>query len=99
MSLSHRSADVPDWIVEYLADRDQERSERRAEAFAKLTERERALVREFAVMGFVRGTFHGQYRDSAAFPRDREIMAEVIDGILSDAGQSMTTFREIAGLD
>lgn len=49
------TVDIPDDIVRYVVARDQQRAEQVDQAWAALTERERALVREAAVMGYVRG--------------------------------------------
>lgn len=49
---------IPEEIVRYVAARDQERAERVDRALAALTGRERALVREAAVMGYVQGAMY-----------------------------------------
>lgn len=85
----------PDWLPGYLASRDQERAERRNAALAALTERERRLVREFAVMGFVQGRMGSR---DAPFPKDSAILAWTIDGLLSNAGEAFTEFRMAAEL-
>lgn len=94
-------SDIPpypadDWLADYLAGRDRERAQRRADALAVLTDREQQLVREFAVMGFVHGHMAA---GSTEFPKDDQIMAWVLDGLLSDAGASMPFFRSLAEPD
>lgn len=59
-------------IARYVAAHDQERADGVAAALAALTDRERALVREAAVMGFVRGT----YCSEGAIPSDRAIVQD-----------------------
>lgn len=73
--------DVPDWLHDALVERERERAAERTEALGRFTDREQRLIREAAVMGFVRGTFCpvGQ----CAIPRDRHIVADVIAGALS----------------
>lgn len=68
---------IPDWLPGYLATRDAERREAADKALAGLTDRERALVREAAVMGFVRGRMSGLAHDDE-HPRDSAVLFEVV---------------------
>lgn len=70
---------IPEEIVRYVAARDQERAERVDRALAALTGRERALVREAAVMAYVRGVIAagGTSRD-VQIPPDSTVVREVI---------------------
>lgn len=67
---------VPDGIVRDVAARDQERAERVNQAWAALTDRERALVREAAVMGWVRGVLSTGVEPN--IPPDMTIVRTVI---------------------
>ncbi|GAB2733007.1 hypothetical protein [Nocardioides pakistanensis] len=67
---------VTDLLHDYLVARDTARLNRVAEMWNGLTEREQRLVKEAAVMGYVRGTMAG--RDVSPFPRDRDIVIEVL---------------------
>lgn len=69
-------------LVRYLTERDQYHAERVEAALAALTERERRLVREAAVMGFVRGSQFDRHGDDP-FPKDPDIVTEVIDSCLT----------------
>jgi hypothetical protein len=71
---------LPAAYVAYLARRDAERSAAAAGAFEALTERERLLVKEAAVMGYVRGTMAPK---GEKIPKDGAIVAEVIDACLA----------------
>lgn len=75
--------DMPDWLTNYLIEGDARRARERAEALGRFTEREQRLIREAAVMGFVRGTFCPV--GEAEFPRDSQIVQMVLAGCLSTA--------------
>jgi hypothetical protein len=66
----------------YFALREPERAERGARTFAALTDREVLLVREAAVMGFVRGGMHANPGSRVEPPADSAIVAEVIGACL-----------------
>ena len=69
--------EISDDLVRYVAARDTERDDHVNRTLGALTDRERALVREAAVMGYV----HGRLDERAAidFPQDRAIVWGVID--------------------
>ncbi len=71
-------------LARYLGIRDQQRAEATAKVLASLTDREHALVREAAVMGYVRGRMAGDLprTDERPFPSDTAILAEVVGGCL-----------------
>lgn len=73
------STSIPDDIVRYLAERDRQRAEQVRQRWASLTERERALVREAAVMAYVRGVMAagGTSRD-VQIPPDSAVVRTVI---------------------
>lgn len=73
------TAQITEHLADYLAARDRERSERVAQAIAALTDRERALVREAAVMGYVQGalTTGGAVHDSE-IPPDTAVLRLVV---------------------
>lgn len=69
-----------EFLIDYLTRRDAERADNAASAFAALTERERLLVREAAVMGYVRGTMAPK---GEKIPKDSAITQEVVTACLS----------------
>lgn len=73
------STEIPADIVRYVAERDRQRAEQVGQVWASLTERERALVREAAVMAYVRGVMAagGTSRD-VQIPPDSAVVREVI---------------------
>jgi hypothetical protein len=73
-------ADLPEPLFAYLAARDAQRAEAVDAVLASLTERERRLVREAAVMGYVRGRRHPAGQDH---PKDSAVLAEVVDACLA----------------
>jgi hypothetical protein len=68
-------ADLPAPLIAYLAKRDADRADAITGFLASLTDRERALVRDAAVMGYVRGRMHPS---SEPHPKDSAVLAEVI---------------------
>lgn len=74
------ATDLPDALVAYFVSRETARRNDITAALAGLTDRERGLVRDAAVMGFVQGS---RWRgEEAAFPLDRPIVEGVIDACL-----------------
>lgn len=71
---------VPEALLAYFAQRETARAEAVTAFLAKLTERERRLMREAAVMGYVRGRMHP---DSEPHPKDAAVLTEVIDACLA----------------
>lgn len=72
-------ADLPDALLAYLAQRDDYRARAVAEILSGLTERERLLVKEAAVMGWVQGMRHHDLK----YPGDRQALATVVDACIS----------------
>ncbi|GAA0501131.1 hypothetical protein [Streptomyces olivaceiscleroticus] len=66
---------LPEYLVAYLMERDAQRASAVDTLLTSLTERERALVRDAAVMGYVRGTFHPRGEE---VPLNKAIVAEVV---------------------
>lgn len=79
--------EIPEALARYFALRQEQRAKRVESVVAALNPRERKLVREAAVMGYVRGTMAGAAagRDGAepAIPSDLDVLAEVVDACLS----------------
>lgn len=73
-------ADLPPALLDYLALREQQRTEAVDTTLAALTERERRLMREAAVMGYVQGRRHPQ---DEAHPKDAAVLALVVDACLA----------------
>jgi hypothetical protein len=73
--------DLPEALLTHLAQREAARHQQAADWYATLTDRERALVRDAAVMGYVQGTYHR--RDVDVFPKDSTILAMVVEECLA----------------
>lgn len=76
-------------IMKAIADRDRAREMASVRAWDRLSEREKKLVKEAAVMGYVLGTWPTEEhkRELAAgrnVPRDASIVEAVMDGALSN---------------
>lgn len=67
---------LPDGLMRYFESRAQQRQERFEQQWAALGNRERRLVREAAVMGFVRGHYFGGGRNE--IPKDSAIVFDVL---------------------
>jgi len=74
------NAAIPEFLATYLAQRDAARADAVDSTLASLTDRERALVKEAAVMGYVQGMRHPQ---GEAYPKDSQVLALVIDACLA----------------
>jgi hypothetical protein len=71
---------IPEALINYLADRDAQRTRNVEATLAALTERERRLIREAAVMGYVQGRRHPDDEDH---PKDAAVLALVVDACLA----------------
>lgn len=69
-------------LLRYLFGREEARRRQVHETLATLTPREARLVREAAVMGFVRGSMAGR-AGQTDIPRDSDIVHEVVLGCSS----------------
>ncbi|WP_319052653.1 hypothetical protein [Streptomyces europaeiscabiei] len=74
------TADLPDFLITYMAQRDAERADKVTAFLASLTDRERGLVHDMAVMGYVQGLMRDR---SEGCPKDSQTMALVIDACFS----------------
>ncbi|WP_042400079.1 hypothetical protein [Streptacidiphilus carbonis] len=81
---------LPDALLTLFANRAAERRQQAAERFGTFTERERVLMKEAAVMGYVQGTRHPKGDD---FPKDSWILSTVIEACLSNPD----LYRTISG--
>jgi hypothetical protein len=72
---------IPESIVTYLADRERQRTDEMVATLQAMTPREVRLVREAAVMGYVRGALCG--RTGGEIPNDSAVVAEVLNACLS----------------
>ena len=70
---------LPEALLTLFANREAERHQRAAERFATFTERERVLMKEAAVMGYVQGSMHPK---GDLIPKDSWILARVIESCL-----------------
>jgi hypothetical protein len=84
----------PVGLLDYLDARIQARGERVRDVLAALTERERRLVREVAVMANVRGMQRGQ-AGQLEIPGDTAVVTDVIDACLG----MPDLYPTISGLD
>lgn len=73
---------VPEHLMRYLERRDAQRAEAVNAVLVRLTDRERRLVTEAAVMGYVQGM---QDHGGRTAPGNATIVAKVIDGCLANA--------------
>lgn len=73
-------AELPASLIAYLANRDAAHAQAVTDLLARLTPRERALIRDAAVMGYVRGRMRP--RDEQ-HPKDGAVLAEVVDACLA----------------
>lgn len=74
------TTDLPEALAAYLLKRDTARADAVNTVLTSLTDRELHLVKEAAVMGYVRGTLHEK---GEAIPKDGQILAEVIGACLA----------------
>lgn len=74
--------EVPAWLVAYWEQRSREREEAIDARLAELTPRERSLVRDAAVMGYVQGRM--DERAHAEFPKDTPITRAVVYAALRE---------------
>lgn len=72
--------DLPESLIAYLAQRDAARADAVTAVLESLTDRERALVKDAAVMGYVRGMTHPM---GEAILGDWAIVSEVIEACLA----------------
>lgn len=70
---------VPEWLAEYYVRREAERRDDITAVLAGLTDRERGLLHDAAVMGFVQGS---RWSGDGDIPMDSEIIAGVVDACL-----------------
>lgn len=71
---------LPEPLLAYFAQREAARAEAVTAFLASLTDRERALIKDAAVMGYVRGRMHPQ---DEQHPKDGAVLAEVVDACLA----------------
>lgn len=87
--------EINDDLLRYFGNRQRQREDRRAALLALLTERERGLVREAAVMGFVQGLMHASALHTTKVPADSVILDRTVDGFLS----SPESYRTVTGYE
>lgn len=68
-------------LLAYFTARQQQRDDAVTRALETLRPYERRLVREAAIMGYVRGALYGKHRDD--IPKDSAIVYEVIDACVA----------------
>jgi hypothetical protein len=71
---------LPAFLINYLERQDRARADRVTDFLTSLTVRELGLVKDAAVMGYVRGTMAPKGEPT---PKDRAILAEVVDAALA----------------
>jgi hypothetical protein len=70
------TAEIPDFLFDYWQRRENARAEAVTAFLESLTERERALFQDGAVMGFVRGSLRSRDEE---IPLNKPIVAEVVN--------------------
>lgn len=71
--------DLPAALVTYLVNRDAARANAVRAFLDDLTDRERGLIRDAAVMGYVRGRMHPE---DEPHPKDSRVMADVLAEVI-----------------
>lgn len=71
---------LPDALVNYLVQRDGERADAVTKFLSSLADRERTLIREAAVMGYVQGRRHPRDEDH---PKDAAVLHLVVSACLA----------------
>lgn len=71
--------DLPPALVTYLVNRDTARADAVRAFLNDLTDRERGLIRDTAVMGYVRGRLHPS---NEPHPKDNQVMAAVLAEVI-----------------
>jgi hypothetical protein len=74
---------IPDGLVQHIANRDQQRADAVRQRLDELTPRERMLVHEAAVMGYVQGVRAVSGSWQQQIPADNSIVHTVIDACRS----------------
>ncbi|MFF4338125.1 hypothetical protein [[Kitasatospora] papulosa] len=74
------SQPLPDALVDYFVQRSAERADAVTKFLGNLTDRERTLIREAAVMGYVHGRRHPRDEDH---PKDAAVLHLVVDACLA----------------
>jgi hypothetical protein len=92
----YRESQVDAQLDEYFTNRQATRAARVRAFLDSLTARERALFRDAAVMGYVRGTMHPK---DERIPKSREVLAEVVDACfaLPDLYPAVATIERCPG--
>ena len=75
--------DLPPVLIDYMTQRRAARAREREALLEPLTEKERRLFREGAVIGFVQGTRYSGLRHDAEIPLDDEIVTMALDGCIT----------------
>jgi hypothetical protein len=76
-------SEIDEDLMRYLAGRDELHAREISAALDRLTDRERTLVREAGVMGYVRGMLRVPGGFKVAVPRDSAIVADVVGACIA----------------
>lgn len=87
------TADLPPELMTYFETRNRQREEDINARLAELTLRERSLVRDAAVLGYVLGRMHPEYDPH---PKDTVAMRAVIYAALRETGDYYAVLRGAA---
>ncbi|MGS2588058.1 hypothetical protein [Streptomyces hebeiensis] len=86
------AAELPDQLTAYLVAREQQRADRVTAFLDSLTDYERGLIHDAAVMGYVQGLMRDR---SEGAPKDSQTMALVIDACFAFADLYPTVNAEL----
>lgn len=70
---------MPSWLPGYMAERDRQHRAEISDALLRLTPRERLILREAAVSGYVRGVMHAGGLHRGEVPPDRVMVREALE--------------------
>lgn len=83
---------LPEYLMTYLVDRDAQRAQAVDDFLTKITPRERALITQIAVMGYVQGIRHPE---GERIPKNAPILAKALAPLLSEVVDACFAFPDL----
>lgn len=83
---------IPEQLVTYLADQNAQRAKAVDDFLTKLTPRERALVTQAAVMGYVQGVRHPE---GERIPKNQPLLAKALYPLLAEVVDACFAFPDL----